>query len=157
MNEFTEKTVEHVNTSDTGLQKLAEGRDIRSKELAAFLETTLQEVLTMLHRKFPEQKDLVDLCNVASSELHKRLQAAGFNARIFEGDVELADNDWLQHRVNLIFLDTQWVVIDVTASQLPWLKNQTPFIGVFDGNKDTLKQYMKTIFHWWSESKKLSE
>jgi hypothetical protein len=135
--------------SDQELQKLASSQDEPQEVLAKFLSSELGPLYRQL-KKERRTVDLAYMCNVATEELRAKLRQQGFDSVIVEGEVEIAPHQWLAHRVNVVKLPKEWIVIDLTARQLPWMKGRSWLLEKIAPDETSLKQFLKERYRWWT-------
>ncbi len=67
-----------------------------------------------------ERQGLIDeSCVVASHAVAEALRAGGFHPVIVEEGLSVGSHSWLQHRIVVIELTEQWLVIDLAVRQVP--------------------------------------
>lgn len=89
------------------------------QKLARVLKESLPLLEAELSKYGLQENGTANLCVIATSSLDKILKSADFNSVILEGEVELEPHHHLSHRVNVVETSQKWVVIDLTANQLP--------------------------------------
>lgn len=97
---------------------MREQQDVTLAKIADILKKELPSIEAELFMHGLYNNGGQNLCEIATELLHKRLKDAGFKAKILEGDIIIAPNDTLEHRVNIIYTPEHWIVIDLTIDQI---------------------------------------
>ena len=118
-------------------------------KIADILKNELPNIEAELSTHGQQDHGGQNLCEIATELLHKRLKNAGFTAKILEGDLIIAPNDTLEHRVNIIYTSEQWIVIDLTVDQIEKHKDKHILVKVVLPNKEALKAMLKEEYNWW--------
>lgn len=89
-------------------------------------------------------------CVIASRAVAQALQASGFPAVIVEGELNVGVRSWLQHRVVVVELTDEWILIDLAVRQVPAFCDEELYWAVFPPKSETLKSILSTRYAWWT-------
>jgi len=120
-----------------------------TRRVADLISRSLGEIEAELIKNGIKELKGKDLCFNATELLQKKLKEAGFPAKILEGDIIIAPNESLEHRINWIKGPEEWVIIDLTAEQIPKQKGKRLLVKSSSPNKEALKQILKEEYDWW--------
>lgn len=149
---FSPTTEYHFSEKD--FEELQTNQDTEIIRIAEVLKKILPSLEVHVNAYVSSVKGLEGMCQVVTSFLDRQFKAAGFDTQILEGDVLIAPHHTLEHRVNWIRTPEHWVVIDMTAKQIPRLKKQPVFIKVVAPNPQALKEMLQTEYGWWFPDEK---
>lgn len=131
------------------LKPLIESESYELQHLAEIINNSLPGIEAELFKYGLRERGAENLCIIATSLIHKALKDAGFTSKIIEGDVLLAPQHSLEHRINIVEFTKYWVLIDLTVSQLPHHYNEKILIKVLEPDARKLKQPLKEELSWW--------
>ncbi|MEO8033769.1 MAG: hypothetical protein ABI837_05005 [Acidobacteriota bacterium] len=106
-----------------------------------------RRVLSLLEKR---QGPIDESCEVTSHAVSDTLRAAAFLPVIVEGELELGPYSWLQHRVVVVELPEEWLVIDVAVRQVPAFRTDEIFWAVVPPDATSLTAILSNRYGWWS-------
>lgn len=89
------------------------------------------------------------MCLILCRRMHELLAASGIDSMIVEGDVEIAHHDWLEHYVVLIPTQSCWLLLDPSASQLPWLSRSSYAVIITAPKPEAALGALASVLRWW--------
>ena len=126
--------------------ELKEQRSI--KEYIRKLETYVAEQISKQSSDTRE-----GLCEMVATLVKKFFDERGIPNKIIEGDLEIAQNDYLVHRVNLVYENDDLWVIDLSSKQIPWLAKSDWIFEKLPSDNQTLKQFLHHKYNWRFQEK----
>lgn len=130
---FTPPQPMHFSSRD--LLLLRESTNETTKQIAEVVNRSLVELEAELSKYDLQKNGGQNLCVIASSFIDARLKTAGLPARILEGDIVVAPHQSLEHRVNWIQTPEEWVILDLTADQIPKQNGKRMFVKIVQPNQ----------------------
>lgn len=149
MPNFENQAGKKLEFSFNEIEKLRLIADTDAIELASILEKEIRSISEYLERTVANPHSLAGCCEIASHELDRILKTTHFDSTVLEGEIEIAEKEWLTHRINLIRLKQVWVIIDLTARQMPWFRNRSWYLETVDPDMKDLEFVLREQFHWW--------
>jgi hypothetical protein len=97
-----------------------------------------------------ERQELIDeSCVVVSSVVSQALRARGYPAIVVEGDLDIGAQSWLQHRLVVVELPDEWIIVDLAVRQVPAFHDDEILWVVIPPDPTTLRTILATRYAWW--------
>lgn len=129
------------------ISKVNQDFEFSNKPVEAYLDELNLFLSKELETTDSETRE--SLCNIVTEHVKSFFDAKGINNVIVEGEIELNPNDYLIHRVNLVYENNDVWVIDLTSKQIPDLKDKNFITQKLPNNKEGIKKYLHETYNWY--------
>ena len=119
------------------------------------LNQYFEELKTYVNSRFPvcDAETRKDLCELVSRFVKDFLDGRNINSVIIEGEIRLANQEYLAHSINLVLLGKNAWVIDFTSKQIPKLRNKDWIFQKLPNKRLVIEDFLKEKYDWWFKSK----
>jgi hypothetical protein len=129
------------------ISKVNQDFEFSNKPVEAYLDELNLFLSKELETTDSETRE--SLCNIVTEHVKSFFDAKGIDNVILEGDIELNPNDYLIHRVNLVYENNDVWVIDLTSKQIPCLKDKNYVVQKLSNTQDNIKKFLKETYNWY--------
>jgi hypothetical protein len=116
--------------------------------VARLVESSFEEVREILKTSSADGST-AGSCLLLAEFFRGLLSGIGVRSKVLQGDIEVSENSWLEHHVNLIPLTNHWILVDFSASQFDDYPDVPFLLMVLDPNKLSLKRAITGAYRWW--------
>lgn len=123
----------------------------KHRESVVDLSQYFEELKTHINSLFPvcNSETRKDLCELVAESVKRFLDNRGIGSVIIEGEIQLADLDYLVHRVNVATLGDNVWIIDFTSKQIPKLRNEDWIFQKLPNHRHVMEEFLREKYDWW--------
>lgn len=137
--------------SDSELVSVAKTISDLRRQVEGDAEGETAKVARRLLSLFEERPSVTaESCIVSSRVVAEALREAAFAPVIVDGELELGPHSWLQHRIVVLELTDEWVVIDLAVRQVPAYASDELFWAVIPPRAAALTALLSEHYKWWT-------